>query len=487
MRSNKTWTACACVLALLVTSCGGGGSGGSGGGSTPTPTPTPAPTSTPTPIAGCSLRERQDWAEAQLREWYLFPETLPANANPAAYTTLDDYIDSLTANARAQNRDRFFTYRTSIAEENAYYEQGSSAGLGVRLGVNSAARRLFVIEAFETGPGATAGMRRGTEILAIGTSSGNLQTVQSLWVAGGVNAVADALGPDEAGVTRVLQISDASGTRNITVAKRDFALQPVSSTYGYKVIDQGGRKVGYLNLRTFISTAEPQMRTAFAAFRAAGVTQLVVDLRYNGGGLISVAELMGNLMGANRTASDVFSHTVFRPEKSAENTTAYFAAQAESVAPTKIAFITSGGTASASELVINSFLPYLNADVALIGANTYGKPVGQIAIDRPSCDDRLRIVALKTQNSAGEGDYFNGLADRMKSTCTSNDDISYDMGDPREDSTRVALQFLSGQSCTPIVGQSMARMAVMPDTSEKRDILAPARPNTPQREVPGLF
>jgi hypothetical protein len=72
-------------------------------------------------VAGCSLRERQDWAEAQLREWYLFPETLPANANPAAYTTLDDYIDALTANARAQNWDRFFTYRTSIAEENAYY------------------------------------------------------------------------------------------------------------------------------------------------------------------------------------------------------------------------------------------------------------------------------------------------------------------------------------------------------------------------------
>ncbi|MFT4054727.1 MAG: S41 family peptidase [Novosphingobium sp.] len=474
------------MLALLVTSCGGG----DGGGSTPTPTPgtsTPAPTPTPTPVAGCSLRERQDWAEAQLREWYLFPETLPANPNPAAYTTLDDYIDSLTANARAQNWDRFFTYRTSIAEENAYYEQGSSAGLGVRLGANASARRLFVIEAFETGPGANAGMKRGTEILAIGTSSANLQTVQSLWASGGVNAVADALGPDEAGVTRVLQITDAGGTRNVTVAKRDFELQPVSSAYGYKIIDQGGRKIGYLNLRTFISTAEPQLRAAFAAFRNAGVTQLVVDLRYNGGGLISVAELMGNLLGANRSASEVFARTVFRSEKSAENTTAYFTAQPESIAPTKIAFITSGGTASASEMVINAFLPYLKADVALIGANTYGKPVGQIAIDRPSCDDRLRIVAIKVQNSAGEGDYFNGLADRMQATCTSNDDISYDMGDAREDSTRVALQYLSGQSCTPMAGQSMARMAVTADTSERRELLAPTRPSTPQREVPGLF
>ena len=59
----------------------------------PTPSPSPAPTS------GCSLRERQDWAGAQLREWYLFPETLPATLNPASYSTVDDYIDALTATA----------------------------------------------------------------------------------------------------------------------------------------------------------------------------------------------------------------------------------------------------------------------------------------------------------------------------------------------------------------------------------------------------
>ena len=89
--------------------------------SSPKGTATPAPTPAPTPAAsnGCSLRERQQWAADQLREWYLFPDTLPAAISPASYATVSDYIDALTATARAQRKDRYFTYITSIAEENA--------------------------------------------------------------------------------------------------------------------------------------------------------------------------------------------------------------------------------------------------------------------------------------------------------------------------------------------------------------------------------
>lgn len=482
VRSGKIVPAFVSALALVVSACGGSDGNGSGGttGSTATPTPKPTPVA-----AGCSLRERQDWAGAQMAEWYLFPETLPANPNPAAHATLDDYIDALTATARSQNRDRYFTYRTSIAEENAYDSSGSSAGMGVRLVANYDARRLFVTEAFETGPAARAGIRRGTEIVAIGTSSGNLRTVQSIWAQGDVGAVSDELGPEQDGVTRVLQVSDDSGTRTVTVTKRDFALQALSGTYGYKILTEGGRQVGYLNLRTFISAAEPQLRTAFAAFRAAGVTELIVDLRYNGGGRLSVAELMGNLMGGGRLPTDVFTYTRYRPEKSARDFAAYFTQEPESISPKRIAFITSNSTASASEMVINAFVPYLGAEVAMIGSNTYGKPVGQIAVDRPSCDDRLRIVALEVQNSSRDGDYYNGLAGRMKKTCQAFDDIAYEMGDPREDSTRKALDFMAGKNCA-MMGGAMARSArTLPE--ERREALVPARPSTAQREVPGLF
>ena len=161
-------------LALILSACGGGG-GGSGSVVTP---PATGGTSTPTPTtaAGCTLRARQDWAAAQLKEWYLFPETLPAALSPAGYATVSDYIDALTATARAQGRDRYFTYLTSIAEETAYYSSGSSAGFGFRLSYDSAAGRVFVAETFEGTPAFGAGIDRGAEIVAIGTSAADLCT-----------------------------------------------------------------------------------------------------------------------------------------------------------------------------------------------------------------------------------------------------------------------------------------------------------------------
>ncbi len=318
-------------FAMVLSACGGGGGGS---GSVVTPPPTGAtPTPTPTAVAGCSLRERQDWAAAQLNEWYLFPETLPAGLSPAAYGNVDDYIDALTATARAQGRDRYFTYLTSIAEENAYYASGSSAGYGFRLAYDSAGGRIFVAEAFEGAPALNAGIDRGAQIVAIGTSTATLRTVSSILASQGTAGVTEALGPSAVGTTRVLRVSDAAGTRDLTVAMADYALTPVSSRYGAKVLDDGGRKVGYVNLRTFISTADPALRAAFAQFKAVGITQVIVDLRYNGGGLVSIAQLMGDLMGANRTATDVFDYMVFRPEKSAENETRFFQPKTESIAP----------------------------------------------------------------------------------------------------------------------------------------------------------
>ena len=484
------------ALAAMLASCGGGGGGSTGAAAGGTASVTPTPTATPTPTgsggtAPCSLRSRQDWALAQLNEWYLFPELLATNVDPGGFTNVSDYVDALTATARDQNKDRYFTYLTSIAEEDAYYDSGSSAGFGVRL-VFDGSNRLFVTEAFEGAPAIAAGLDRGTEITAIGTSSGNLQTVAALVATGDPYAVSDALGDSTPGLTRVLRITNPQGTtRDVSVTKSDFALQPVSSRYGSLVIDDGGRKVGYINLRTFISTADQQLRDATATFRAQGITQIVVDLRYNGGGLVSTAELMTNLLGGNRSTGDVQNYITFRPSKSSENEVNYFAPQPQSASPTRIAFIGTGGTASASEFVINALIPYQHANEALVGSNTYGKPVGQIPLDLGACDDRLRVVAFATQNAARQGDYYNGLASKVEATCQANDDLTHAFGDPAEASLRQALDFLAGRQCTPIGASSSAalreRTITGGSTRLTRRLLSPGRPSTPQREVPGLY
>lgn len=473
---------CGAVLSIiaLLSGCGGGGGtnsgggiAGSGGGGTNSGT-----------AAGCSLRDRQNWAAAQLREWYLFPETLPASLDPGGYNSVQAYIDALTATARSQGRDRFFTYVTSIAGENAFYASGNTAGFAFRLSSDATQRRVFVTEAFENGPSLNAGIDRGTEILAIGANASSLRTVGDIIAAEGVDGISNALGANTVGTSRVFRVSNGGVTRDVTLAKADYALTPVSSRYGAQIINDGGRQVGYVNLRTFISTADPALRNAFANFRAAGITEVIVDVRYNGGGLVSIAELFGDLLGRNRATNEVFSYTTYRPEKSAQNQTSFFAPQPQSVAPTRIAFIGTEGTASASELVINSMIPYLRANLALVGSNTYGKPVGQIALDRSACDDRLRVIAFATQNVSRQGNYFTGLAGTVDRSCQAADDVTRPLGDPQEASTRAALDFLAGRSCTAIsgAGGQSARLA-----GTRRVLISPERPDTAQREVPGLF
>jgi carboxyl-terminal processing protease len=469
------------ILAVGVSACGGGGSSG-GGTVTVPPTSTTPPPSPPSSTA-CTLRARQDFAFSVLNEWYLFPETLPASLNPAPYTSVQAYIDALTATARGQGRDRFFTYITSIQEENAFFSSGSTAGFGVRLAYQGS--RLFVTEAFEGAPALTAGLDRGTEILAIGTSASNLVTVADILASQGANGVTNALGPSTAGTTRVLRITDAAGTREVTVAKADFNIDPLSSRYGSKIIDNGGQRVGYINMRTFISTADNQLRTAFADFRAQGITNFVIDFRYNGGGLVSTAELMGDLLGGNRFSSDVFSVTRFRASKSSNNETRRFIPGAQSVSPVKIAFISTSATASASELVMNAFIPFLGVNAALVGSNSFGKPVGQIALDQAACDDRIRVVAFAKDNAAGQGDYYSGLAETMRTTCAAADDITRPLGDPQEASLRTALDFVAGRSCTPVaVGQTAQRAS---SSSERRILPLPQEPSIAQREMPGSF
>lgn len=468
------------LISVLFTSGCGGGDGGStastGTGGTTTPS-----------TDQCSLRNRQLWAQSVLNEWYLFPETLPTSLDPAPYSTVTAYIDALTANARAQRRDRYFTYITSIADENAFYSAGASAGFGIRLTTQTSPGRAFIAEAFEDAPALVAGIDRGDEILAIGTTTANLRNVSDIIASEGTGGVTTALGPNTAGTARVLRMTGPAGTRTVTVTKADYSLSPVSSRYGAKIITDGGRQVAYLNLRTFISTADNQLRTAFAQFRSAGITDFVIDLRYNGGGLISTAELMGDLMGGNRFSSDVFDVVTYRPEKASNSTTKRFAVQSQSVSPVRIAFIGTTSTASASELVINGFIPYFGSRLALVGTNTYGKPVGQVAIDKSACDDRLRVVAFSVKNSANSDAYYDGLRTAVTTTCSAGDDLTKPLGDATEGSTRAALDFLAGRTCTPITASGQASQSLRVQDESARELLTPDAPDTAQREVPGLF
>jgi hypothetical protein len=142
-------------------------------------------------------------------------------------------------------------------------------------------------------------------------------------------------------------------------------------------------------------------------------------------------------------------------------------------------------------------MPYLGNNIAVVGSNSFGKPVGQSGFDLAACDLRLRVVAAKTVNAAGQGEYFNGLASVVPNTCRAGDDIQRPLGDPREASIAAALDFLAGRACTPISGGTTSdafagrltqgqaeRVGIdLPD----RLPLQPRRPTPAQHELPGLF
>lgn len=412
------------AAALLLSACGGGGDARSG---------------------SCDAVAEKRFVLDVAREWYLFPEDLPASIDPAAFADAESLLDALTARSREQGKDRFFSFLTTRSADNA-----NSAGELTRFGFQfePESDRLRLSLVLQPGPAFQAGLQRGDQILAVDQRDGRgFRTIEQLRAED--PTLAGVFGPNTGGVQRGLRIQPRDPVQavyELSLTKTSFIVDPVPDEGGLRLIPRNGQSpVGYLQFLDFSTAAEADLRAAFNTFRAQGVTDYLIDLRYNGGGLLSVAYLFGDLLGRERRTTEVFAGVSYNPSKSSRNETRFFRPQPQSVAPLRIAFLTGEGTASASELMVNSLLPY--AEVAIIGADTFGKPVGQSAFDQPGCDTRLRLVTLKLVNAEGLGEYYNGLADVVPVACGASDDLSRETGDPAEAVTRAGLDWLADGRC----------------------------------------
>ena len=458
------------TLTTLVAACGGGGggSGGTGGG-------TGGGTD-----SLCGETARKQWVLNVSREWYLFPDLLPATVDIASYSTAEELLDALTATARAQGKDRYFSYLTTKSAENSLLGEGQFVGFGFRSRTD-AGNRPFILDVFEGSPAAEAGLQRGDEAIAVDQGSGFVPVAQSL--ADGVTSFTDLLGAAEAGVQRGLRLLRNGQAIEVQMTKRTVTIDPVPDSFGTRILPVDGTTgVGYLNLRSYISTADPQLRTAFQTFRAQDVRDFIVDLRYNGGGLVSTAELVDNLLGGDRTSTDIQYSIVHSANKSGQDSTVRFQPQSQSVRPVRIAFLTTDATASASEININAMQAW--AEVAIVGADTYGKPVGQLAFDLANaCQDRLRLVTFKTANATGASDYYDGLAASLRFACAADDTLGAPMGDPADGLTQAALQWINTGACASVIGSSAAGQA---KTSPSSRYPLSRQPSAVERWLPGI-
>jgi C-terminal processing protease CtpA/Prc len=424
MRKLRLWLS---VLAIASTSLLGSGCGGGGGG------------------GECSQEAQKQFVLDTAEDWYLF-QPIP-NVNPDDYATADDLLDAITAQARAQGKDRFFSFLTTTAADDQFFGEGQSVAFGV--GTELRDDRLFITRV-ENGdsaygiapaPASLAGFHRGDEVLAIGPDPDHLVSVQTLAAQGLVSA---AFGPPTVGLQRSFRVQpfDGGDPEIRTMQKALITLDPVPIV----IPQDGGDPIGYVALESFITPADRQLRDAFAAFQAQGIHDVIVDLRYNGGGLIDVAQVLASLLAEGHAGDPMFTFQ-FNAKHSDQNQTVDFGSESDAIAANRIAFIATDATASASELTINSLEPY--ADVAIIGGQTFGKPVGQSGFEMQPCGILLRLIAFQTVNANGEGGYFNGLPDAQFSGafCAADDDLLHDRGDPAEDSTGTALSWIMNGTC----------------------------------------
>lgn len=244
-------------------------------------------------------------------------------------------------------------------------------------------------------PAGVAGIRRGWRITKINGSS-NITTANSTFI---INNVYNS-----ASTSFTFMKPDGS-TVNLTLNAGTYKTQPV---YLDTIYNYPGKKVGYLVFNSFLGdTAEMYdgFVRVFSNFADNQVTDVVIDLRYNGGGYVSVQETLADFLVSASANNGLMFKEQFNDKNTQYNSATAFH-KVGTLNLDHIYFIVTSSTASASELLINNLKPYM--DVQLVGpSSTYGKPVGFFPI--PVGKWYVFPVSFRSTNKNGVGEYFNGL------------------------------------------------------------------------------
>jgi C-terminal processing protease CtpA/Prc len=245
---------------------------------------------------------------------------------------------------------------------------------------------MRVTEVYPDSPALEANLSRGDRIVEI-----DGRRVSALIESGEIGG---AFGPSDIGYTVEMVVERGGQQFRTSGSKRLVTIPTVSRTQVFPV---GSRTVGYVYFRNFVEPSYDALDIAFASLRERGVNELVLDLRYNGGGLVAVAQVLASLIGGARTDGQLFAEYFHNDKRVALNRTLRFAPQFNALGLDRLVVITTRASASASELIINSLRPFI--PVVVIGGRTYGKPVGQYGIN--FCDKVLAPVAFTLKNADG--------------------------------------------------------------------------------------
>ncbi|MGA2405447.1 MAG: S41 family peptidase [Bacteroidales bacterium] len=320
--------------------------------------------------------------------------------------------------------------RWSFVQTYAEYQaqnQGSFVGHGISLGLDQDSK-VRIAQIYKNSPLYSNGVRRGWIVKNL-----NGTDLAPIFIARDNAAYSQVIGPSTAGVTNtfLFQIPDGRDS-TITSTKTSFTLNTVIA---YDTLHLKSGITGHLVFDQFIPPSNQELATAFAFFQQNSITDLIVDLRYNGGGDLSVLTNMASYLAGEAKFNTTFLKITFNDKNTIYNTPYNFNPIAYPLNLTKVVFICTRGTASASEDLINGLKPDLT--VTCIGDTTNGKPVGMIGIPYKT-DYMFWPISFAVVNSADQGDFYKGFAPDKYVP----DDITHDWSDRNELCLSEAIYFL---------------------------------------------
>ncbi len=433
-RTRSTVRAVALAAATVLAGCGGGDY---------------------VPVGGsCSLVDQQLWLQSYMDDWYFWYAISPS-PSPSGYAGLDTYFNALLYTGTDPNfpADRWSGFE-STESFNRFFGDGNILGYGMRvagLEVSGLPDQPLLVRYIDPGsPAAAAGLVRGDEVLALnGRPASELISLNDF----------SALAPVATTDSLTAQILDAQGaTRTVTLPAAIYAVAPVPAS-AVVPTSVSGRPMGYLQVNDMISQAGSPMAAAFSSFKSSGVQEVVIDLRYNGGGLVSVADDLGSYVAGARASGQVFSSLAYNDKRAAANNQSfYFTDFSSALGLSRVYVLTGARTCSASEQVINGLRPFV--DVVSIGDTTCGKPVG--FLPQSYCGTTYSVVNFESTNSRNEGRYFDGFAP----TCAVAEDFSQPIGGAGDPLLNAARDHADTGAC-PATAMSKQRLLGVGKTAAK--------------------
>ena len=243
---------------------------------------------------------------ALVRKHYLWDASLPPEVDVAAFATSAELLGHLTARARAEGKDRHWSHLVDPVREEPGRVFGCDFEWGYGAQFLAVGSRIFVAEVLRHSGAARAGLTRGDEVLAVAATRPGLDAPECQ-VAALLRERAwwNALGPASIWTRRHFRLKQArtGATVEVKVSMSMSRLEPVPEAHAPRILEAAGHRVGYLQIRGFSRWAEEPLRQVLGHYRKAGVTDLIIDVRYNPGGSADTVKVLLNLLRADADPS----------------------------------------------------------------------------------------------------------------------------------------------------------------------------------------